>query len=63
LTVGAEPPNDSNIFNDIEGHWAHFWIGLNAELGNIAGYEDGSFTLFHDKDPPHNYSDCIDLLI
>jgi hypothetical protein len=41
--VGAEPPNGSNGFNDIEVHWAQNLINLNAQLGNIAGYEDGSF--------------------
>ncbi|ABN52733.1 MAG TPA: S-layer homology domain-containing protein [Hungateiclostridium thermocellum] len=39
----AEPPVDFKGFNDIEGHWAQFWIELNAKLGNIAGYEDSSF--------------------
>ena len=41
--MGAEPPNGSNGFNDIEVHWAQNLINLNAQLGNIAGYEDGSF--------------------
>nr|WP_276020317.1 S-layer homology domain-containing protein [Acetivibrio straminisolvens] len=43
LIVGAEPPLiDFKGFNDIEGHWAQFWIELNDKQGRIAGYGDGS---------------------
>jgi hypothetical protein len=41
--VRAESTNASNRFNDIEGHWAQDVINFHAEVGRIAGYEDGSF--------------------
>ena len=40
---GSGNTNCFNGFNDIEGHWAHSLIELNAKRGRIAGYEDGSF--------------------
>lgn len=36
-------PSDSNLFSDIEGHWASKYINSAALKGWVSGYPDGTF--------------------
>lgn len=39
----ADEIKTSNLFSDIDGHWAKEWIESAVDLGFVSGYEDGTF--------------------
>ncbi|MDD2397031.1 MAG: S-layer homology domain-containing protein [Tissierellia bacterium] len=39
----ADEIKTSNLFSDIDGHWAKEWIESAVNLGFVSGYEDGTF--------------------
>lgn len=39
----ADEIKTSNLFSDIDGHWAKEWIESAVKIGFVSGYEDGTF--------------------